>query len=135
MKKEKTASTEEINFDFRTIKTFEDACNKIRVTRALPTLTNGCQELMKATVAAYKLMVIFQAINDGWIPDWNNSDQYKYYPWLRVLSSGSGVSGTSCLYERTGSNVGSRLCTDTYEKSNYMASQFEQEYKDLFLLT
>ena len=103
MKKENLAYTEEIKFDFRTIKTFEDACKKIRVTTALPTLTNGCQELMKATVAAYKLMVIFQAINDGWIPDWNNSDQYKYYPWLRVLSSGSGFSGSGCwlvLYAR-----------------------------------
>ena len=135
MKKENLAYTEEIKFDFRTIKTFEDACKKIRVTTALPTLTNGCQELMKATVAAYKLMVIFQAINDGWIPDWNNSDQYKYYPWLRVLSSGSGFSGSGCGFGYTVSSVGSRLCTDTYEKSNYMASQFEQEYKDLFLLT
>jgi hypothetical protein len=97
MKKEKTPVQTEPKFDFRTIKTFEEACHKIRVTPALPTLLNGCQELMKATIAAYKLMVIFQAINDGWIPDWSNSNQWKYYPWFRVLSSGFGFSYSNSI--------------------------------------
>src|SRR5665647_1606966 len=117
MKKEKPTVQTEPKFDFRTIKTFEEACHKIRVTPALPTLLNGCQELMKATIAAYKLMVIFQAINDGWIPDWSNSNQWKYYPWFRVLSSGFGFSASSYGCGCADADAGSRLCTDTSEKA------------------
>jgi len=133
MKKEKSMVQEEPKFDFRTIKTFEDACHKIRVTTALPSLTNGCQQFLKATIAAYKLMVIFQAINDGWIPDWSNTNQSKWYPWFRVLPSGSGFSISYTYNDCVYSSVGSRLCTDTSDKCQYIKEQFEAEYKELFL--
>ena len=100
MKKEKATVPSEPKFDFRTIKTFEDACKAIRVTTALPTLANGCQELLKTTIAGYKLMVIFQAINAGWTPDWGNSDQAKWFPWFWVLPSGSGFSASLASYLR-----------------------------------
>ena len=133
MKKEKATVPSEPKFDFRTIKTFEDACKAIRVTTALPTLANGCQELLKTTIAGYKLMVIFQAINAGWTPDWGNSDQAKWFPWFWVLPSGSGFSYSHSAYYYGNTIVGSRLCTDTSEKCNYIAVQFEAEYKEFFL--
>jgi hypothetical protein len=134
MKKVKVQVPEEAKFDFRTIKTFEQACHKIRVTTELPTLKNGCGELLKPTIAAYKLMVIFQAINDGWTPDWGNINQYKYFPWFRVLSSGFGFSFSCYGYACAVTDSGSRFCTDTSEKARYIAEQFEMEYKDLILL-
>lgn len=109
MKKEKVPVQTEPKFDFRSIKTFEDACHKIRVTPAIPSLLNGCQELMKATIAAYKLMVIFQAINDGWIPDWKNTDQAKWFPWFHVLPSGSGFSDSHAANLCESTNVSSHL--------------------------
>lgn len=134
MKKEKKQVQAEPTFDFRTIKTFEQACHQVRVTTALPTLLYGCQELMRPTIAAYKLMMIFQAINDGWIPDWSNRDQRKFYPWFSVLSSGFGFSHSGFAYAYAPATAGSRLCADTSEKALYIATQFEQEYKDLLLL-
>lgn len=39
---------------------------------------------------AYKVLkVIVEILNEGWVPDWKNNNQYKYYPWFDV-SSGSG---------------------------------------------
>jgi hypothetical protein len=135
MEKSKIAAIQkEPKFDFRTIKTFEQACHKIRVTTSLPELTNGCGELLKPTIAAYKLMVIFQAINDGWIPDWDNTNQSKYYPWFRVLSSGFSFSNSTYACASATTTAGSRLCTNTPEKALYIGAQFEQEYKDLLLL-
>lgn len=133
MKKEKVPVPSEPKFDFRTIKTFEDACHKIRVTPALPTMLNGCQELMKATIAAYKLMVIFQAINDGWIPDWSNTNQTKWFPWFWVLPSCSGFSFSRTFNCYGLTSAGSRLCTDTGDKCRYIADQFETEYKEFLL--
>lgn len=134
----KPAKTSNLKFDFRTIKSFEDACKKENVDpAALPDVSMIPMEFRKAIVNMYKLYIIYKAINNGWIADYSNTRQYKYYPWFRVLASGSGFdfSGTFYGYDLTGTYVGSRLCTDTEEKAKYIGTQFGDEYKEIFLIT
>lgn len=133
-----TNSTKEenkvIEFDFRTIKTFEDACAKESIDpQQLPDVSMIPEEMIKHVVAYYKLLVIYKAINNGWKPDWSDWDQYKYYPWFEVLSSGFGFSISGYDFDNSGAVVGSRLCTDTREKARYIAEQFEAEYRDFLL--
>ena len=135
-KKKKDTANESIPFDFRTIKSFEDACQKENVNSSLlPDFSLIQEEFRKPLIAVYKLFLIFKAINNGWVPDYGNSDQNKYFPWFRVLSSGSGFSFSSsnCHCGAADTTVGARLCTDTSEKALYIAQQFEAEYKDFFL--
>jgi hypothetical protein len=121
-------------FDYTAIKTFEDACVKLGLNPAvLPDVLSIPEEFAKPIVAAYKLMIIYKAINNGWKPDWSNWKQFKYYPWFNVSSSGFGFSGTTYGYDRTDADVGSRLCTDTSEKALYIAEQFKAEYQGYFL--
>jgi hypothetical protein len=121
-------------FDFRAIKTFEDACAKENIDpQQLPDVSGIPEEFAKPIVANYKLLIIFKAINNGWRPDWSKSSQGKYYPWYRVLSSGFGFSASLYLCVGTATTVGSRLCTDTSEKALYVAEQFQEEYKEYFL--
>jgi len=121
-------------FDYKKIKTFEDACKKVNADpKNLPDVSGILQEFAKPIIAAYKLMIIYKAINNGWKPDWSNWNQYKYYPWFEVLSSGFGFSDTTYNYANTYTSVGSRLCTDTSEKARYVAKQFESEYVEYFL--
>jgi len=123
-------------FDYKTIKTFEDACNKLGIDPSkLPDLSMIPEEFRKPLIATYKLFIVFKAINDGWIADYSNSSQWKYYPWFRVLSSGFGFSGSGYDFDYSSAGIGSRLCTDTSEKALYMAKQFEDLYKDLFLFS
>ena len=132
--KTKKTATNDVKFDFRTIKTFKDACTKLELDPAqLPDVSLIPEEFRKPIINAYKLMIIYKAINDGWVPDWNSRDQYKYFPWYGVLSSGFGFSGSDyyCAYASTA--VGSRLCTDTSEKAMYVAKQFKAEYQEYFL--
>jgi hypothetical protein len=49
------------------------------------------------------------------------------------LSSGFGFSVSGYVYGDSGSAVGSRLCTDTWEKALYIAVQFKAEYQEYFL--
>ena len=122
------------DFDYKTIKTFEDACKKENIDpEKLPGVKDLPEDLTKPIIAVYKLFIIFLAINNGWKPDWSNSDQYKYFPWYWVLSSGFGFADSDYYYARTGTIVGSRLCCDSSEKAKYIASQFEAEYKDFLL--
>jgi hypothetical protein len=118
-------------FDFKTIKTFEDACKHLGID---PCSFNDLgDEFRKPIMAAYKLMIIYKAINNGWKPDWSNDDQYKYFPWYGVLSSGFGFSHSDYYYTHAITYVGSRLCTDSREKALYIAEQFKAEYQDYFL--
>jgi len=130
----KSTATAAKKFDYKKIKTFEDACKKLGIDPAkLPDLNGIPEEFHKPIIAGYKLMIVYKAINNGWRPDWSNWNQYKYYPWFRVLSSGFGFScanfGSAC----TATCVGSRLCTDTEDKALYIGTQFQDLYKDYFL--
>jgi hypothetical protein len=121
-------------FDYKTIKTFEDACKALKVDpKKLPDVSMIPKDFKKVVVACYKLLTIYKAINNGWKPDWSNYSQCKYYPWYGVLSSGFGFQGSDCIYDRASTLVGSRLCTDTFEKALYIAEQFKAEYQDYFL--
>ena len=125
-----------LDFDYKTIRTFEDACKKLAIDPSqLPDSNGMLEELKKPIIAAYKLMVIYKAINNGWKPDWSKYDQWKYYPWFEVLSSGFGFSVSYYYLANAITDVGSRLCTDTSEKAKYMAVQFEAEYKDYLLIS
>ena len=130
-KKIKESSPE---FDYTTIKTFEDACKKVNTDPAkLPDVSGILEEFAKPIIAAYKLLIIYKAINNEWKPDWSNWDQYKYYPWFEVLSSGFGFSTSFYLYDHSVTTVGSRLCTDTSEKAIYILNQFPDLWKNWLL--
>ena len=121
-------------FEFRTIKSFEDACVKVGIDAdQLPNLAAVPGEYHKPIIAHFKLIIIFKAINNGWKPDWGNENQHKYFPWFWLLSSGFGF-GVSCYYYTFAiAGAGSRLCTDTGDKAIYIAKQFEDLYRDFLL--
>jgi hypothetical protein len=132
----KKSTKKDLEFDYTTIKTFEDACKQLGLDPlSLPDITGIPEEFKKPVIAGFKLMIVYKAINNGWKPDWSNWDQYKYYPWFDVLSSGFGFSATDYYCDYTDACVGSRLCTDTLEKALYIGKQFEAEYKDYFLFS
>ena len=128
------------DFDYRTIKSFEDACIKMNIdSTVLPDVSMIEKNRGIALVANYKLMIIYEAINNGWIPDWSDYGHSKYYPWLKVeatkaRSSGFGFSYSFYGSARTDTGVGSRLYTDTSDKAMYIAKQFTEEYKEYFLI-
>lgn len=131
-KKSTTAAAKK--FDYKKIKTFEDACKKLGIDPAkLPDLNGIPEEFHKPIIAGYKLMIVYKAINNGWRPDWGNWNEYKYYPWFKVLSSGFGFSDADYYCGYAYAVVGSRLCTDTSNKALFIAKQFEELYRDYLL--
>jgi hypothetical protein len=74
------------------IKTFEGACKALGIdAKKLPDVSMLPADHQDAIIAHYKLVIIAQALNEGWKPDWSDYNQYKYYPWFNVRS-GSGLS-------------------------------------------
>ena len=132
MTKKTSKSNAEV-FDFKSIKTFEDACKKTGIEPTEAEIKAVHAEAVRSMKAYYKLIIIFLAINNGWKPDWSDYKQWKYFPWLSVLSSGFGFGVSVCGFDISATFVGSRLCTDTKEKALYVAKQFEDLYQEYLL--
>ena len=127
MKKENKKITE-------LVKTFEDA-RKLTGRPDVPDFSNLPTDMRKHFEAQYKMIVIAEALNEGWIPDWDNYNEYKYYPWFEMSPSSSSfafdVSACDYAFARAGS--GSRLCLKSKELSEYCGKQFIDLWKQFIL--
>jgi len=116
--------------DFRDIKTFSDACEELGLD---PDDVVG-HLVLNDEITYRKLKVIAKAINQGWLPDWNNTNQYKWFPYFK-LSSGFGFGYSIYYSTHTTTYVGSRLCFESEEKASYAGKQFTDLYKDFLTIT
>ena len=90
MKKENKKITE-------LVKTFEDA-RKLTGRPDVPDFSNLPTDMRKHFEAQYKMIVIAEALNEGWIPDWDNYNEYKYYPWFEMSPSSFAFDDSGCAY-------------------------------------
>lgn len=79
-------------------------------------------------------VVIVKALNEGWEPNWDDSDEYKYFPWFYLSGGSSGFRYGD--YDRwiTFSTVGSRLCLKSGELAKYAGEQFTEVYKKFMII-
>lgn len=119
--------------NFEDILTFDDACRACGTTEAEFNAKFEKLGLAQDTLFYEKLKIIAKAINQGWVPDMGNTNQYKYYPWFAVLPSGSGFSNSAYFFTSAVTSVGSRLCYETAEKAKYAGTQFIEIYKKYLL--
>ncbi|HCS21076.1 MAG TPA: hypothetical protein DIW47_11045, partial [Bacteroidetes bacterium] len=65
------------------IKSFEEACKKQGLDpKVLPVVTGLPEKYQQRLIKRYKQMVVTDALNDGWEPDWTDG-KWKYYPWMK----------------------------------------------------
>jgi len=115
------------------VKTFQDACKLLkRDPKILPTVIGLPRKCQKSIVAHYKLMVIAEALNQGWKPNWKDTSQYKYEPIFEMDKPGFGFSCTYSYYWRTFSYVGSLLTYKSSELAKYAGTHFLKLYKEYF---
>lgn len=123
------------------VKSYADACDVLGV----PQLD---EEAMLSVgfrpdeIARRKLETITAALNKGWKPNFNDTDEYKYYPWF-YINPGKGkdpdgnpygaYAGLSYAYtynaaSATYSNFGSRLCFHDRRTAYYAGNTFTDLY-------
>lgn len=112
------------------IKTFEDACeDQGREPEYVLPYEPDTTDPEEINENAYvKLKTIIKSLNEGWSPDFSDSNQYKYYPWFRSNGSGLGLSFGDYDYAASGSPVGSRLYLKSRELAEYAGKQFIEIY-------
>ena len=116
---------------FDEIKTIEDAAEATNHTVAYLKIRESSETQDEW---AYRMLkMVIAAINQGWTPDWSNSDQYKWWPYFK-LSSGFGFSYSDFGCDFTFTAVGSRLCFESEEKCKYAATQFFELYEQFLTI-
>lgn len=117
------------------VKSFEDACQVLGISTNVPEVKGLPRKHQKAIIANYKLIIIAEALNEGWKPNWQDSDEYKYYPWFDMSNpAGVGFSYTHRTASSTGAGVGSRLCLKNRELAIYFGQTFTDLFNDSLLL-
>ena len=110
------------------IKTYEDACTEL-----------GEKPLNESELKSFgftpdeinyrKLKTVIKVLNEGWVPDWTNGNQAKWYPYFRVSSGAFVFIGASCDCSFASAGIGSRLCLSSAELATYAGKQFVDIFK------
>ena len=92
------------------------------------------KNLYPREIARRMLEIIIEALNEGWKPDLNNHQEYKWYCYFSWSSSSFRYSGSnsSPAYAYT-SSVGVRLCLKSKELADYIGEQFKYLYEEMLL--
>ena len=78
------------------------------------------------------LETVVECINGGWVVDWSNTKQKKWYVFFSISSSGFGFSYACYDCEAADTSVGSRLVFESEEKAAYAAKIFIKLYEEYF---
>ena len=121
------------------VKTYEDAC-KVLGVEPINEQNAKAQGFRSDEIARRKLETIAAALNEGWKPDWNNTDQYKYYPYFYIQenakgkgSAGRSFSSTSNAASVSSAHFGSRLCFYASRLARYAGNQFTDLYEQILI--
>lgn len=92
---------------------------------------------LEALVALNQLLTIAEAWNkaDGFVPDFSNWNQAKWYPWFGYNKDAAKFACTGSLNAPSTAHAssGSRLCFKTEERAEQFGKQFIELYNKVFL--
>jgi hypothetical protein len=128
------------------IKTFKDALREAatkrpEVTKEYEAILNLTGNYAKAIRAFVQLIVVTEALNEGWTPNWNDTTQQKWFPWFYVVGSSADYgadAGLGDVIVSLGAGdsytaFGSRLCFSSKKLAKYAGNQFKDLYQDYYL--
>lgn len=83
------------------IASYEDACRVLNIQPINEEAFNIFpKEDQRSMLAYHKLTVITRALNNGWKPNWDDQNEWKYYPLFRYVNA-----GLSCASAYAASNA------------------------------
>lgn len=123
------------------VKSFEEACiaGGYNPATVLPDVSGYPEKHRDAVTSFAMLVIIAEAINEGKEFDWNDDEEYKWYPWFDMEVTKQNPSGfrfgvTNYVYTYSHTTGGSRLCYVSSEAAKYAAIQFEDLYRAIMVI-
>lgn len=101
-------------------------------------IRNANPRHIKALIALNKLFTIAEKWNkeDGFVPDFSNKGQWKYYPWFKydVESAGFVFAFALTAASDACALIGSRLCFKSESRAEEFGKKYVDLYNEVFLL-
>ena len=116
-----------INIIVDRVKTYEDAL------KVLGRNHFNENNLYPREIARRKLEIIIEALNEGWKPDFNNTQQIKWYCYFNWALAGFGCSSAYASPTYADARIGVRLCLKNKELADYIGEQFTDLYEKMLL--
>jgi hypothetical protein len=120
-------------------KTYQDCEKAVGLSTGLrPTVSHLPAKYQKSITGQFQAIIICEAFNEGWEPDFNNPNQDKYAVCPRIEAneqhpSGFGFLSSVYAYWLTSSPCGSRLLFKSSELAMLALEQFPEIFKDYIL--
>lgn len=128
------------------VKSYADAC-KVLGIEPMDEDSMKAQGFRPDEIARRQLETITEALNEGWKPNWADTDEYKFYPWFHIevsevqtedgdtLGANAGLSyaATNSTATYTSAYVGSRLCFHDRETARYAGRTFTDLYAQILI--
>lgn len=127
------------------VKSYADAC-KVLCIEPMDEDSMKAQGFRPDEIARRQLETITEALNEGWKPNWADTDEYKFYPWFyievsEVQTEGANLganAGLSCAHTgaaaaTTHALIGSRLCFHDRETARYAGRTFTDLYAQILI--
>lgn len=108
------------------LKDYESACEILgRTPLTIEQFAFLGKDQARRQFARHKIVTGIEAINEGWVADFEDEDQYKYYNWLynrkKGFSFDCGRRFVSCV-------AGSDLHIESREKAEIIQKLFKDDY-------
>lgn len=111
------------------IKTMDDVYSELGIDKA----SFEKSFIFKEDLDAAKVRLITEVFNEGWLPDWTNSNETKYTCYFES-KNGGGFSRANDHGWSAATDVGSRLCFKSRELALSVPKQFKTEFENYFLI-
>jgi hypothetical protein len=126
---------EEINV---IVDSYESATRYLKYQADVKTKLTGINpKHTKALVALNALFTIADAWNkaDGFVPDFSNRNQNKWFPWFRYSDDAAGFVCADTIHAASSATayVGSRICFKTDKRARQFGEQFTDLWNDFLL--
>ena len=101
-------------------------------------IRNANPRHIKALIALNKLFTIAEKWNkeDGFVPDFSNKGQWKYFPWFKYEGEAAGFvsADTNSAASYANAYIGSRLCFKSESRAEEFGKKYADLYNEVFLL-
>lgn len=101
-------------------------------------IRNANPRHIKALIALNKLFTIAEKWNkdDGFVPDFSNKGQWKYFPWFEYSKEAAGFvfACTDDTASNAAARIGSRLCFKSESRAEEFGKKYVDLYNEIFLL-
>ena len=101
-------------------------------------IRNANPRHIKVLIALNKLFTIAEKWNkeDGFVPDFSDKGQWKYFPWFRYSKEAAGFvfANAHTSASTAHANIGSRLCFKSESRAEAFGKKYVDLYNEVFLL-